>query len=66
MMDSEQIHPLLTRISEIRGEVGDWEPAVRSLPGGKEACEAITNGLIELKWSLEAALQPENGEAESP
>ena len=31
-----------------------------------EACEAITKGMIELKWSLEAALEPQRGEAESP
>ena len=64
-MEPERIAPMLARIAEIRGEIGDWETAVRPLPGGKEACEAITNGLIELKWSLEAALKPESGEAES-
>ena len=66
MMYQEQIPPMLARLAEIRGEIGDWEITVRSVPGGKEACEAVTKGMIELKWSLEAALEPQRGEAESP
>ena len=62
-MEREQIDSMLARISEIRNEVGDWEAGVRPLLGGKEVCEAISIGLIELKWCLEAALQPEDEEA---
>lgn len=66
MMYAEQIPPMLARIAEIRREVDDWEAAVRSLPGGKDTCEVIGKGLIELKWSLEAALEPAGDETESP
>lgn len=66
MMDRERIDSMLARIAEIRREVSDWEPSARPLPGGKEACEAITNGLIELKWCLEASLEPEGEKPESP
>lgn len=65
-MYPEEIPPMLARIAEVRGEVDDWERAVKSVPGGKDACETIHRGLIELKWSLEAALPPEGGGAESP
>lgn len=64
-MDRERIDSMLARITEIRREVSDWESGVRPLPGGKEACAAITNGLIELKWSLEAALEADGEAPES-
>jgi len=64
-MDREQIDPMLARIAEIRREVSDWEAPVRPLTGGKEACDAITNGLIDLKWCLEAALEADGKPSES-
>lgn len=65
-MDREHIDAMLGRIAAIRGEVDNWGAGVRPLTGGKEACEAITNGLIDLKWCLEAALEADGKHAEEP
>ena len=45
-MERESITSMLARIVGIPGD----------LDGGKEACDAVTNGFIDMKWCLEAAL----------
>jgi hypothetical protein len=64
-MDREPMTSMLARIAEIRSELDGWEGTLRSLPGGKDACEATTSGLIDMKWCLESALEADGKAAEA-
>lgn len=48
---------MLTRNSEIRSEIMDWETSLRPLADGTEACDTIPHGHINPKGGLDAALE---------
>lgn len=63
-MDREQIDSMLARIAGIRDELMGWESAMREIPRFGEAGKATLNGLIEMKWCLETALEEDGLEPE--